>query len=98
MNLRPLHNQIVIKIAEKEEVSPGGIVIPDVAQKRSQFGDVLAVGEGGYVKGGGRRAPDVQVGDRVLIERRTYGSKFTSSEGEEVLVIHESNVLGVVEG
>lgn len=96
MNLRPLRNQIAVKIAEGEEVTSGGIFIPDVAKKMSQFADVLAVGEGR--SGDGTARPlGVRVGDRVLIESRTYGAKFTSSEGEEVLVIHESNVLGVVE-
>jgi chaperonin GroES len=96
-NIRPLHAQIVVKLAERESTTPGGIFIPDVAQEKPTYADVVAVGPGARLDDGSRRPVAVRVGERVLLEKRTIGTKFIGVDGADLLVIHEANVLGVVE-
>lgn len=101
VNVRPLHDRVLVKLVEEEEVAPGGIIIPDSARERPQQGDVIAVGKGAIMKDGSRRPMDVQVGDRVLF------SKYGGSElprgvlkyaGEDYLILREEEVLAVLEG
>lgn len=94
-NIKPLHDRVIVKrIAESEQVS-GGIIIPDTAKEKPQEGEVISVGEGKYRKDGTRQALDVKAGDRVLF------GKYTSSEitldSEELLIMREDEILGVIE-
>lgn len=67
MNIRPLHDRVVVKREPEERKSPGGIVIPDIAGEKPTFGKVVAVGQGKVLDNGQTPAPDVRVGDRVLV-------------------------------
>ena len=96
MNLRPLHDRVVVKRMEEERTTPGGIVIPDTATEKPIRGEVVAVGNGKRLDNGEVRALDVNVGDKVLF------GKFSGTEvkvGEdEVLVMREDDVMAVIEG
>ncbi|MEX0387022.1 MULTISPECIES: co-chaperone GroES [Spiribacter] len=96
MNLRPLHDRVVVKRMEEERTTPGGIVIPDTATEKPIRGEVVAVGNGKRLDNGEVRALDVNVGDKVLF------GKFSGTEvkvGEdEVLVMREDDIMAVIEG
>ncbi|PWG64909.1 co-chaperone GroES [Sediminicurvatus halobius] len=96
MNLRPLHDRVVVKRMEEERTTPGGIVIPDSAAEKPIRGEVVAVGTGKRLDNGEVRPLDVKVGDKVLF------GKFAGTEvklGEdEVLVMREDDVMAVIEG
>lgn len=94
MNIRPLHDRIIIKRTEEERTSPGGIVIPDTAAEKPMQGEVIAVGKGKVLDSGDIRAPEVQVGDRVLFGK--YSGTEVKLNGEEVLVMREEDIMGVV--
>jgi chaperonin GroES len=95
MNVRPLHDRIVIKRIEEKETVKGGIIIPDTAKEKPQEGEVIAVGKGKREKG--ELVPlDVKVGDRILFGK--YSGTEIKLEGEEYLIIREDEVLGVIEG
>ena len=96
MNIRPLHDRIVVRRVEDERTSPGGIVIPDSATEKPMQGDVLAVGNGKMLDNGEQRALDVKVGDKVLFGK--YSGTEVKVAGEEVLVMREDDVMGVIEG
>jgi chaperonin GroES len=95
MNVRPLHDRIVIKRIEEKETVKGGIIIPDTAKEKPQEGEVVAVGKGKREKGE-LVALDVKVGDRILFGK--YSGTEIKLEGEEYLIIREDEVLGVIEG
>lgn len=69
MNIRPLHDRVVVKREPEERKSPGGVVIPDTASEKPTFGRVLAVGKGKVLDSGQTRSPDIKAGDRVQIQR-----------------------------
>jgi chaperonin GroES len=96
MNIRPLHDRIVVKRIEARDSPVGGLFIPDSAKEKPQEGKVVAVSRGKRLKDGSLRPLDVAVGDHIL-----YG-KYTGSEiklaGEEYLIVREDEVLGVLEG
>jgi chaperonin GroES len=95
MNIRPLHDRIVIKRIEEKETMKGGIIIPDTAKEKPQEGEVMAVGKGKREKG--ELVPlDVKVGDRILFGK--YSGTEIKLEDEEYLIIREDEVLGVIEG
>jgi len=95
MNVRPLHDRIVIKRIEEKETVKGGIIIPDTAKEKPQEAEVIAVGKGKREKG--ELIPlDVKVGDRILFGK--YSGTEIKLEGEEYLIIREDEVLGVIEG
>ncbi len=96
MNIRPLHDRIIVKRIEDERTTPGGIVIPDSATEKPMQGEVLAVGNGKMLENGEQRALDVKVGDRVLFGK--YSGTEVKVSGEEVLVMREDDVMGVIEG
>lgn len=98
MKFRPLHAQVAVKLAPKEEVSKGGIFLPESAREKATLADVVAVGPGSPIKGDkdNRRPVSVQPGDRVMLDRRAIGTKVVV-DGEELHVFHESNVLAVME-
>lgn len=95
MNIRPLHDRVVVRRMEEERTSAGGIVIPDSATEKPIQGEVIAVGKGKMLDNGDQRALDVKVGDRVLFGK--YSGTEVKLDGEEVLVMREDDIMGVVE-
>ena len=95
MNIRPLHDRVVVRRIEEERTSPGGIVIPDSAAEKPVQGEVLAVGNGKILDNGDRRRLDVKVGDRVLFGK--YSGTEVKVSGQEVLVMREEDIMGVIE-
>jgi chaperonin GroES len=94
MNIRPLHDRVVVKRMEEETTSPGGIIIPDSAAEKPQKGEVVAVGNGVVTDSGDIRALDVKVGDQVLFGK--YSGTEIKVEGDEVLIMKEEDILGVL--
>ena len=95
MNIRPLHDRIVVRRVEDERTSPGGIVIPDSATEKPMQGEVLAVGNGKMLDNGEQRALDVKVGDKVLFGK--YSGTEVKVDGEEVLMMREDDIMGIIE-
>ena len=95
MKLRPLHDRVIVKRSEEERTSPGGIVIPDTAAEKPIRGEVLAVGRGKILENGETRPLDVKVGDKVLFGK--YSGQTVKVEGEELLVMREEDIMGVIE-
>ena len=95
MKLRPLHDRVIVKRVEEEKLSAGGIVIPDNAAEKPIRGEVLAVGNGKQLESGDLRALDVSVGDKVLFGK--YSGTEVRIDGEDLLIMSESDILGVVE-
>ncbi len=93
MNLRPLHDRVIIKRLEEERKSPGGIVIPDSAAEKPIKGEVLAVGPGKVTDDGKTQPLDVKVGDHVLFGK--YSGTEVKIDGEEVLVMREDDIMAV---
>jgi len=96
MNIRPLHDRIVVKRIEEQETKVGGLFIPDSAKEKPQEGEVVAVGKGKRTDDGKVVAPDVQKGDRILFGK--YSGNEIRIDGEELLIMREDEVLGVLEG
>lgn len=96
MQIRPLHDRVIVKRVEEERKSPGGIVIPDSATEKPSRGEVLAVGNGKILDNGKVRPLDVKVGDTVLFGK--YSGTEVKVEGDEVLVMREEDIMGVIEG
>jgi chaperonin GroES len=92
--IRPLHDRIIVKRVEAERTTASGIVIPDSAGEKPDQGEVLAVGPGKRDDSGKVTAPDVKVGDRVLFGK--YAGQTVKVDGEEILVIREEDILGVL--
>jgi len=95
MNIRPLHDRVIVKREAEERTSPGGIVIPDTASEKPTFGKVIAVGQGEVLENGKVRAPDVKVGDRVLFGK--YSGTEVKVNNEEFVVMREEDVMAVDE-
>ena len=96
MNIRPLHDRVIVKRQEEERTSPGGIVIPDSATEKPIKGEVTAVGKGKILESGDIRPLDVKVGDKVLFGK--YSGTEVKVEGEELLVMREEDIMAVIEG
>jgi len=97
MNIRPLHDRIVVKrIEEEAEKTAGGLFIPDSAKEKPQQGEVVAVGNGKRNDKGERDALDVKAGDRILFGK--YSGSDIKIDGVEYLIMREDEVLGVLEG
>ena len=96
MNFRPLHDRVVVKRIEAEEKSVGGIIIPDTAKEKPQQGEVVAVGPGAPDEKGKVQPLDVKPGDRVLFGK--WSGTEVKLDGEELLIMKESDILGVLEG
>ncbi|HEB82780.1 MAG TPA: co-chaperone GroES [Gammaproteobacteria bacterium] len=94
MKIRPLHDRVVVKRMEEERTSAGGIVIPDSATEKPIKGEVIAVGNGKVSDSGEVRALDVKVGDQVLFGK--YSGTELKLDGEEVLIMREEDILGVI--
>ena len=95
MNIRPLHDRVVVRRMEEERTSPGGIVIPDAAAEKPVEGEVLAVGNGKILDNGDQRPVDVKVGDKVLFGK--YSGTEVKIGGQELLVLREEDIMGVIE-
>jgi chaperonin GroES len=96
MNLKPLGDRLIVRAIEAEETTASGIVLPDTAKEKPQKGKVLAVGDGKVNEDTGKRTPlDVSEGDEVLYSK--YGGTEIIVEGEELLVLRESDVLAKVQ-
>jgi chaperonin GroES len=95
MKIRPLHDRVIVRRMDEERKSPGGIVIPDSATEKPIQGEVIAVGNGKLLENGELRPLDVKVGDRVLFGK--YSGTEVKVSGEEVVVMREDDIMGVVE-
>jgi chaperonin GroES len=96
MKFRPLHDRVVIRRIEGEETTKGGIIIPDTAKEKPQEGEVIAVGPGGRDESGKLVPLDIKAGDRVLFGK--WSGTEVKIDGEELLIMKESDVMGVIEG
>lgn len=96
VNVRPLHDRILIRRIEEQETVKGGIIIPDTAKEKPQEGEVIAVGNGRKTEDGKVIPLDVKAGDRILFGK--YSGTEIKIEGEEYLILREEEVLGVIEG
>jgi chaperonin GroES len=95
MKIRPLHDRVVVKRMEEERKTASGIVIPDTAAEKPDQGEVVAVGKGKVLDDGKVRILDVKVGDKVLFGK--YSGQTVKVQGEELLVMREDDLMGVVE-
>jgi chaperonin GroES len=95
MKIRPLHDRVIVKRLEEERKTASGIVIPDSAAEKPDQGEIIAVGAGKKDDQGKHIAMDVKVGDRVLFGK--YSGQTVKVEGEELLVMREEDIMGVVE-
>ena len=96
MDIRPLHDRIIVERLEEETKTAGGLIIPDTAKEKPQQGQVIAVGKGKKTEDGKVLPLDVKVGDRILFGK--YAGTEIKIEGKEFLMMREDDVLGVVEG
>ena len=96
MNIRPLHDRVILKRMEEETTSPGGIVIPDSAAEKPIRGEVIAIGAGKRLDSGEVIPLDVKVGDKVLFGK--YSGTEVKVNGEDLLVMREEDIVGVIEG
>ena len=96
MKFRPLHDRVLIRRVEAEEKTAGGIIIPDTAKEKPQEGEVIAVGPGTLNDRGELRPLDVKAGDRILFGK--WSGTEVRLEGEEFLIMKESDVMGILEG
>jgi chaperonin GroES len=94
MNVRPLHDRLVVRRIEEKETARGGIIIPDTAKERPQEGEVVAVGNGKVLDNGTTVSLDVKVGDKILFGR--YSGTEIEIGGEDVLILREDEVLAVL--
>ena len=94
MKFRPLHDRVVVKRIEQEEKTRGGIIIPDTAKEKPQEGEVIAVGSGTVNDKGEVRPLDVKAGDRILFGK--WSGTEVKVDGEELLIMKESDVMGVI--
>jgi chaperonin GroES len=95
LSLKPLADRVVVKPIEQDDVTAGGIMLPDTAKEKPQKGEVLAIGPGSRNDAGVRVAMDVKVGDVVLYAK--YGGTEIKLDGDKVLVLRESDILAIVE-
>jgi len=94
VNIKPLGDRIVIKVVENEEKTKSGIVLPDTAKEKPQEGEVLAIGSGEIIDG--KKVPlEVKVGDRIIFSK--YAGTEIKLDGEEYLILRQSDVLAIVE-
>jgi chaperonin GroES len=95
MKIRPLHDRVIVKRLEEERTTASGIVIPDSATEKPDQGTVQAVGNGKILEDGGVKKLDVKVGDKVLFGK--YAGQAVKVDGEELLVMREEDIMGIVE-
>ena len=96
MKFRPLHDRVVVRRLNAEEKTAGGIIIPDTAQEKPMEGEVVAAGPGARNEAGAIVALDVKAGDRILFGK--WSGTEVKIDGEELLIMKESDIMGIVEG
>ena len=96
MKFRPLHDRVLLRRVEEDQRTPGGIIIPDTAKEKPQQGEVVAVGPGAPDEKGQVQPLDVKAGDRVLFGK--WSGTEVKIDGEELLIMKESDIMGVLEG
>jgi chaperonin GroES len=96
MNFRPLHDRVLVRRVTAEEKTAGGIIIPDTAKEKPQEGEVVSAGPGTLNDKGELRALDVKSGDRILFGK--WSGTEVKLDGEELLIMKESDIMGVLEG
>jgi chaperonin GroES len=96
MQFRPLHDRVVVRRLEEEQKTSGGIIIPDTAKEKPMQGEVVAVGPGARNDKGEIQALDVKAGDRILFGK--WSGTEVKLDGEELLIMKESDIMGVIEG
>lgn len=96
MKIRPLYDRVVVRRNEEEQTTAGGIVLPGSAKEKPNQGEVLAVGDGKLLENGELRPVGVKVGDNVIFGQ--YSGNSVKIDGEEVIILNESEIFGVVEG
>ena len=96
MNFRPLHDRVLVRRVDEDEKSAGGIIIPDTAKEKPSQGEILAAGPGARDDDGKIVPLDVKVGDRILFGK--WSGTEVTLEGEELIIMKESDVMGVLEG
>jgi chaperonin GroES len=96
MKFRPLHDRVVVRRLDAEEKTAGGIIIPDTAKEKPMEGEVIAVGPGARDEQGQIVALDVKAGDRILFGK--WSGTEVKLDGEELLIMNESDIMGIVEG
>ncbi|MGC1459569.1 MAG: co-chaperone GroES [Steroidobacteraceae bacterium] len=95
MNIRPLHDRVIVKPLEEKRTSPGGIAIPDTAAEKPIQGKIVAVGKGKILDSGQVRPCDVKVGDKILFAK--YGGTEVKIDGQELVVMREEDVMAIIE-
>ncbi|MCS7232264.1 MAG: co-chaperone GroES [Elusimicrobiota bacterium] len=95
MKIRPLGDRVLVKPLEEKEVKKGNIIIPDTAKEKPQQGEVIAVGKGKLTEDGKLLPMDVKVGDKVLYGK--YSGTEIKIEGQEYLILHQDDILGIIE-
>jgi chaperonin GroES len=95
MNIRPLHDRVIVKRIEEGKTSPGGIVIPDSAAEKPIQGEIVGVGNGKILENGEVRALAVKKGDKILFGK--YSGTEVKIDGDELLVLREDDIMGVIE-
>ena len=96
MNFKPLHDRVLVKRIESDEKTAGGLIIPDTAKEKPQEGEIVAVGDGARKDSGELIPMAVKAGDRVLFGK--WSGTEVKVEGEDLLIMKESDILGIVEG
>jgi chaperonin GroES len=96
MNIRPLHDRVLVRRMEEESTTAGGIVLPGSAAEKPNQGEIIAAGKGRIMENGDVRPLDVKVGDKVLFGQ--YSGSTVKVEGEELLMMREEDIMGVIEG
>jgi Co-chaperonin GroES (HSP10) len=96
MKLKPLGGRVIVEPIEQEEMTAGGIILPETAKEKPQEGKILAVGSGDRKEDGERIPMEVQVGDKVLYAK--YSGTEVKTDGKKLLILRESDILAVVEG
>ncbi len=95
MKIRPLHDRVVVRRLEEETMTAGGIVLPDSAAEKPSQGEIIAVGAGKILDNGEVRPLDVKAGDKIIFGQ--YGGSTVKVDGEELLIMSESEIFGVLE-
>jgi chaperonin GroES len=96
VKIRPLHDRVIVRRLEEERRTPGGLVIPDTAKEKPIQGEIVAVGKGKILENGEIRPLDVKVGDKILFGK--YSGTEVKVGNEELLVMREEDIVGIVEG
>ena len=95
MKIRPLHDRVLVRRIEQDQKTSGGIIIPDTAQEKPQEGEVVAAGSGARGEDGRQTPLDVKAGDRILFGK--WSGTEVKVDGEELLIMKESDIMGVIE-